>query len=107
MRPLAQTVRRALRELGIDRELDTTEALLVWPAVSARHLGSDASNTYAVRVEEHTLVVAVPTAEWGAEIRLRERELVASIGRAAPRSGVTRIRSVPHDRPSVHLPSQP
>ncbi len=101
MRSLAQTVRHALRELGLDLEVDRTEALRVWPAVSARHLGADASTTYAVRVEEHTLVVAVPTAEWGAEIRLREGELVAAIARAAPRSGVRRIRSVPHDRPSA------
>ncbi len=107
MRPLAQTVRRALRELGIDRDVDKTDALRAWPAVAARHLGADASTTYAVRVEEHMLVVAVPTAEWGAEIRLRESELVASIGRDAPRSGVTRIRSVPHDRPSVPESSRP
>ncbi|MFN2521044.1 MAG: DciA family protein [Candidatus Limnocylindria bacterium] len=107
MRPLAQTVRKALRELGIERDVDVTEALRAWPSVAARQLGADASSTYAVRVEERTLVVAVPTAEWGAEIRLRQGELVAALGRAAPRSGVTHIRSVPHDRRSVPGPVQP
>ena len=101
MRPLAQTVRRALRELGLDREVDRMEAVRAWSSVAAAALGADASSTYAVRVEDHTLVVAVPTAEWGAEIRLRQGELLSALGRAAPRSGVTRIRSVPHDRPSV------
>ena len=40
-------------------------------------------------------VVAVPTVQWAAEIRLRERELVGEIAVRAPRSGITKIRSVP------------
>ena len=101
MRPLAQTIRRALRELGLEGDVDRTEAVRAWPTVAARALGADASSTYAVRVEEHTRGVALPTGEGAAEIRLRQRELLAALGRAAPRSGVTRIRSVPHDHARV------
>jgi predicted nucleic acid-binding Zn ribbon protein len=49
-------------------------------------------------MDEGTLVVAVPTAQWAAEIRLREEELVAKLAARAPRSGIVKIRSVPASR---------
>jgi predicted nucleic acid-binding Zn ribbon protein len=49
-------------------------------------------------MDEGTLVVAVPTAQWAAEIRLREEVLVAELASRAPRSGIAKIRSVPASR---------
>ena len=95
MRPLGGAVARALRALGIDRDVARASALDAWSAVAAAEIGADAARTRAVRVEAETLVVAVPTAQWAVEIRLRERALVARLRSVAPQSGVKRIRSVP------------
>jgi len=95
MRPLGSAVQRMLRALGLEQELARADAVEAWRLVARDVLGTDAEHTRAVRVEGHTLVVAVPTAHWAAEIRLRERELVR---RLPPASGVRRIRSVPGER---------
>ncbi|HET8568600.1 MAG TPA: DUF721 domain-containing protein [Candidatus Limnocylindria bacterium] len=95
MRPLGGAVARALRALGIDRDVARASALEAWTAAASAEIGADAARTRAVRVEGETLVVAVPTAQWAVEIRLRERQLVARLRQAAPASGVKRIRSVP------------
>jgi predicted nucleic acid-binding Zn ribbon protein len=55
-------------------------------------------------MDEGTLVVAVPTAHWAAEIRLREEQLVAELASRAPRSGIAKIRSVPASRPDRFAP---
>jgi predicted nucleic acid-binding Zn ribbon protein len=91
---LGEAVERALRRLGIDAEVERAAALRAWPAVATAVFGADAARTRAVRFEDRTLVVAVPTAVWAVEIRLRERELLTALRRAAPRSGIRRIRSV-------------
>lgn len=95
MRPLGGTLRRVLRALGLEEELARADAVAAWPAVARDVIGSDADRTRAVRVEGHTLVVAVPTAQWAAEIRLRERDLVR---RLPPAGRIERIRSVPGER---------
>lgn len=97
MRPLGGAVQRMLRALGLEDELARADAVTSWPKVARDVIGTDAERTRAVRVEGHTLVVAVPTAQWAAEIRLRERELVR---RLPPASGIRRIRSVPGERAS-------
>ena len=84
-----------LRALGLEQELARADAVEAWPRVARDVIGTDVERTRAVRVEGHTLVVAVPTAQWAAEIRLRERELVRSL---PPGSGIRRIRSVPGER---------
>jgi predicted nucleic acid-binding Zn ribbon protein len=100
MRPLAVALTRALRALRLDSDVARAGAVRAWHPVASHVIGPDATRTTALRVDDGYLVVAVPTAQWAAEIRLRERELVDAIARAAPRSGVERIRSVPGMRSS-------
>ena len=95
MRPLGGAVQRVLRALGLEDDLARADAVTSWPQVARDVIGADADRTRAIRVEDHTLVVAVPTAQWAAEIRLRERELVRRLPAA---SGIRRIRSVPGER---------
>lgn len=97
MRPLARAVQGALRSLRIDRDVARADALREWPAAAAAVLGADARTTRAVRVDEDTLVVVVPTAQWAGEIRLRERELVEALRARVPGAGITRVRSAPDD----------
>ena len=100
MRPLAAALARALRSLHLDTDVARADAVRAWTAVATRVIGADAARTTALRVDDGTLVVAVPTAQWAAEIRLREHELVDELASRAPRSGVVKIRSVPGARPA-------
>jgi len=95
MKPLGGAVDRLLRKLGLSDELAEAEAVHRWSDAAAGVLGSDASLTHATAVERHTLVVTVPDAQWGAEIRLRERDLLRALEALAPRSGIVRVRPVP------------
>lgn len=98
MRPLASAISRALRTLGLDSDVAKADAMRAWTPVACAVIGPDAARTTALRMDEGTLVVAVPTAQWAAEIRLREGELVAELASRAPRSGIAKIRSVPAAR---------
>lgn len=98
MRPLSAALARALRVLRLDTDVARAGAVRAWHPVASRLIGPDATRTRALRIDDGVLVVAVPTAQWAAEIRLRERELVDEIARAAPRSGIEKIRSVPGAR---------
>jgi len=98
VRPLAAAIARALRTLRLDSDVARADAMRAWTSVASTVIGPDAARTTAVRMDEGTLVVAVPTAQWAAEIRLREERLVAEIASRAPRSGITKIRSVPAGR---------
>ncbi|HEY7623809.1 MAG TPA: DUF721 domain-containing protein [Candidatus Limnocylindria bacterium] len=95
MRPLSVALARALRTLHLDSDVAKADACRAWTGVASAVIGPDAARTTALRMDEGTLVVAVPTAHWAAEIRLREEDLVAALAARAPRSGITRIRSVP------------
>jgi predicted nucleic acid-binding Zn ribbon protein len=94
-RPLARAIDRLLHGLGIATDVARVEAIDAWPAVAAAILGPDATGTRAIRTEGTTLVVTVPSPAWASEIRLREAELLARLGREAPRSGITALRTVP------------
>jgi len=100
MKPLQGALARALRALGLDADVARADAVRVWRDAASHVIGSDAVRTTALRVDAGTLVVAVPTAQWAVEIRLRERELLSAIASRAPRSGITKIRSVPAARAS-------
>lgn len=107
MRPLGGTVQRVLRALGLERDVARAAALNAWHPAATAVIGADAVLTRALIVEGDALIVAVPTAQWAVEIRLRERELLRALERSAPRSGVRRIRSVPDERaaaPSAGAP---
>ena len=90
---------RALGALGLESDVARAEAVRAWTDAAARVIGADAARTTALRMDDGTLVVAVPTVQWAAEIRLRERELVAAVRSRAPRSRITKIRAVPAARP--------
>ena len=98
MRPLAAAITRAMRALGLDSDVAKADAMRAWTQVACAVIGPDATRTTALRMDEGTLVVAVPTAQWAAEIRLREEQLVAELATRAPRSGIAKIRSVPASR---------
>jgi predicted nucleic acid-binding Zn ribbon protein len=98
MKPLAAAIARALRTLGLDNDVAKADAMRAWTPVASAVIGPDAARTTALRMEEGTLVVAVPTVQWATEIRLREEELVAELASRAPRSGIAKIRSVPASR---------
>jgi predicted nucleic acid-binding Zn ribbon protein len=95
MKPLGGAIDRLLRTVGLTDELAEAEAVRHWSEAAAAVLGADASLTRAAAVERHTLIVTVPDSQWGAEIRLRERELLRALEALAPRSGIRSIRAVP------------
>ncbi|MDE3111960.1 MAG: DUF721 domain-containing protein [Chloroflexota bacterium] len=98
MKPLSRAVDRLLHGLGIAGDVARVDALERWPAVAQEIFGADGATTRAVDVDASTLVVAVPTSAWAAEIRLRQRDIVAALERAAPRSGIRQVRTVPSAR---------
>jgi Dna[CI] antecedent DciA-like protein len=96
MRPIGGAIDRALRKLGLERDIARVSALDVWPDAAREVFGSAADATRAVGLSERALIVAVPDATWSGEIRLREAELVAAIARRAPKiSDIDHIRAVP------------
>lgn len=94
MKPVGRAVDRLLRGLGIAGEVERAGAIDRWAEVARAEFGDDAAGTRAVSVEGSTLVVAVPSAAWSSEIRLRQRALLARLARASPRSGIRSIRTV-------------
>lgn len=99
MRPIGRAIDRALRALGVDRDVARADAVRAWEEVATSTLGETASRTRAIRTEGGTLVVAVPTSQWAGEIRLRERELLRALAAHAPGSEISRIRPVPDAAP--------
>ena len=95
MRPLGGAIDRALRKLGLERDVAQIPALDAWPAAAAEVLGRGSEATHAVGFDDQVLVVSVPDAAWGGEIRLRERALVEALARRARGSDIVRIRTVP------------
>jgi predicted nucleic acid-binding Zn ribbon protein len=104
VRPLAAAIARALRTLRLDSDVAKADALRAWTSVACAVIGPDAARTTALRMDDETLVVAVPTVQWAAEIRLREADLVAELASRAPRSGIAKIRSVPAGRAARSAP---
>jgi len=94
MRPIGGAIERALRKLGLERDVARVSAIDAWPAAAREVFGPAAAATRAVGLSDRALVVAVPDTSWSGEIRLRERELVAAIGRRVT-SDIDRIRAVP------------
>jgi predicted nucleic acid-binding Zn ribbon protein len=98
VKPIARIVDRALRALGVDRDVARADAVRAWGDAAASVIGEDARQTEAVRADGDTLVITVPTAQWAGELRLRERELLAALTARAPSSGIARLRPVPSSR---------
>ena len=83
MRPIGGAIERALRKLGLERDVARVSAIDAWPAAALEVFGRDADVTRAVGLSDRALVVTVPDATWSGEIRLREAELLRAIGRRA------------------------
>lgn len=94
MRPIGGAIDRALRKLGLERDIARVSALDAWPGAARDVFGPSAAATRAVGLSDRALIIAVPDATWSGEIRLREAELVAAIARRAA-SDIDRIRTVP------------
>jgi len=94
VRPIGGAIDRALRKLGLERDIARVSALDAWPDAARDVFGPSAGATRAVGLSGRAIVVAVPDATWSGEIRLREAELVAAIGRRAA-SDIEHIRTVP------------
>jgi len=94
VRPIGGAIDRALRKLGLDRDVARVSAIDAWPLAPRDIFGPSAVATCAVGLSDRTLLVAVPDATWSAEIRLRERELLAAIGRRMT-TDIVHIRAVP------------
>jgi len=94
MRPISGAIERALRKLGLERDIARASALDAWPDAARDVFGSAAAATRAVGLSDRALIVAVPDATWSGEIRLREGELVAAIARRAT-SDIDHIRTIP------------
>ena len=93
MRPIGGAIERALHRLGLDRDVARVSAIDAWPAAARDVFGPAADATRAVGLADQALVVTVPDTTWAGEIRLRERELVAALGRYA-RTDIHHIRAV-------------
>jgi len=93
VRPIGGAIERALRKLGLDREVTRVSAIDAWPAAARDIFGPAGDATRAIGLSDRALVVAVPDASWSGEIRLRERELVTAIGRRVT-TDIDRIRTV-------------
>jgi predicted nucleic acid-binding Zn ribbon protein len=94
VRPIGSAIDRALRKLGLERDVARASALDAWSDAAREVFGSAADATRAVAVSDRALVVAVPDAAWSGEIRLREAELVAALARRVT-SDIVHIRAVP------------
>lgn len=99
MKPIARALERALRLMGMSQDVARADAVRVWSDAAVSVLGDDARGTHALRADGDTLVVAVPSAQWAGEVRLREGELIAAVKRLAPASGIVRVRPVPASTP--------
>lgn len=94
MKPIGGAIDRALRKLGLDRDVARVSAIDAWPAAAREIFGPAADATRAVGLSDRALVVAVPDTTWSGEIRLRERELMAALGRRTD-TDLEHIRAVP------------
>ena len=95
MRPLAETLRATLAALGIGRAVARAAAVDAWREAARACIGDEAERTHAIRVEEATLVVRVPSPVLAQELRLRSGEVLAELRRRAPEAGVSAVRFVP------------
>ncbi|HEX9495799.1 MAG TPA: DciA family protein [Candidatus Limnocylindria bacterium] len=105
MRPIGGAIERALRKLGLERDMARVSAIDAWPDAARAIFGADAAVTHAVGLAEGTIVVTVPDTAWSGEIRLRETDLLAAIRERAEGSDIAHIRTVPANERSVKRPS--
>ena len=94
MKPARGALQRLLSGLGISADVERVRAVDAWPGVARDTFGADSVDARAIGIDGTTLIVAVTTAAWASEIRLRERDLLGALARSAPGSGIEHIRTV-------------
>lgn len=89
-RPISEMLAEALRESGLDADVQRAQVLELWP----RAVGTQIAKVAQARLiaEDGTLVVGVKTHAWMQELAMMERSLVAKLNAAAGESGVRKIR---------------
>lgn len=89
-RPIAEMLAEALRESGLDDDVQRAQVLELWP----RAVGAQIAKVTQARLiaEDGTLVVGVKTHAWMQELAMMERSLVAKLNAATGESSVRRIR---------------
>lgn len=95
MRGVGGAVGRTLRLLGLDRGVAQADAIRAWPRAVGASLGQPGAGIVAARVDGETIVVLVPSSTHAAEVRLKEREILAALESFAPGSGIRHIRCAP------------
>lgn len=89
-RPIAEMLAEALRESGLDDDVNRAQVLELWP----RLVGAQIAKVTQARLiaEDGTLVVGVKTHGWMQELSMMERSLVAKLNAATGDSSVRKIR---------------
>lgn len=89
-RPIAEMLAEALRESGLDDDVQRAQVLQLWPRV----VGAQIANVTQARLiaEDGTMVVGVKTHAWMQELTMMERSLVAKLNAASGESAVKKIR---------------
>lgn len=89
-RPIGEMLAEALRESGLDDDVQRAQVLELWPRV----VGAQIAKVTQARLiaEDGTLVVGVKTHAWMQELTMMERSLVAKLNAATGESSVRKIR---------------
>ena len=89
-RPIAEMLAEALRESGLDDDVNRAQVLELWP----RLVGPQIAKVTQARLlaEDGTMVVGVKTHAWMQELAMMERSLVAKLNAATGDTGVKKIR---------------
>ncbi|HRN52165.1 MAG TPA: DUF721 domain-containing protein [Gemmatimonadaceae bacterium] len=89
-RPIAEMLAEALRESGLDDDVNRAQVLELWP----RLVGAQIAKVTQARLiaDDGTLVVGVKTHAWMQELAMMERSLVAKLNAATGDASVRKIR---------------
>jgi predicted nucleic acid-binding Zn ribbon protein len=89
-RPIAEMLAEALRESGLDDDVQRAQVLELWPRV----VGPQIAKVTQARMiaEDGTMVIGVKTHAWMQELAMMERSLVAKLNAATGESAVKKLR---------------
>ena len=89
-RPIAEMLAEALRESGLDDDVQRAQVLELWPRIAGPQIGK--VTQARMIAEDGTLVVGVKTHAWMQELSMMERSLVAKLNAATGDASVRKIR---------------
>jgi len=90
LRPIAESLRDALKASGLDADVERAQVLELWPRV----VGSQIAGVTQARLiaEDGTMVIGVKTHGWMQELSMMERSLIAKLNDATGDDRVKKIR---------------